>query len=62
MSLYEEHDLNFIIAVFQIYHAYVECSGEIYSINVFDIFSSRFLYGTQKNVRSDRAEFSWHSN
>ena len=22
----------------------------------------RFLYGTQKNVRSDRAESSWHSN
>lgn len=40
MSLYEEHDFNFITAVFQICHAYVECSGEIYSINVFDIFSS----------------------
>ena len=22
----------------------------------------RFLYGTQKNVRSDRAESSWRSN
>lgn len=40
MSLYEEHNLNFVTAVFQICPAYVDCGGEIYFINVFDIFSS----------------------
>ena len=39
VPLYEEHNLSFVTAVFQICPAYVDCGGEIYFINVFDIFS-----------------------
>ena len=38
--LYENLDLCFVTAVFQVCPAYIDWGGEVYFINVFDIFSS----------------------
>lgn len=39
MLLYQEHNLSFVTAIFQIYPAQIDYDDEIYFINVFDIFS-----------------------
>lgn len=40
MPLYEKHGLRFVTTVFQICPACIAYGGEIYFINVFDIFRS----------------------